>query len=380
MTALVSSFGAHCQTIEATEQVDVDITPTRLSGEVKSIDTTGNRLLLATKSGTQVTVMVDEKTVYLRVPPGETTLAKALAISLSDVTVGDRIVARGRVAEDRKSVPARQVIVMTKSDLETRTQSSRDDWRKRGITGRITGLNPETKEVMVGSRDHAGSTTVRTNEKAIFLRFPPDSVKFSDARASSFAELKVGDQLRARGEKSVDGTMLTAEEVISGSFCMVGGPIQTLNNETGAVNIITIDTGQPLTVLIVKDSIVRRVPPDIVKMIEARTSQAERPKAPPSGNATSSNSPSSSGGSGDIQEIIEHLPPISVNDLKVGETIIVSSTVGRDPSTVTAITVAAGLDDLVQRSQKTKSSKTRIATSADLGLPGGVLDGGIGVP
>jgi hypothetical protein len=365
--------------MERADGADLDITPTRVSGEVKNIETGGRRLLLVTKAGNLVIVNIDENTVYLHVPPGEKTLDKAITISLSDVTVGDRIVARGRVAEDRKSVSARQVIVMTKSDLEQRDQATRADWRKRGITGRITGLNPETKDIIVGFRERAGSTTIRTNEKAIFLRFPPDSVKFSDARPSSFSELKVGDQLRARGEKSVDGTTLVAEEVVSGLFRMAGGTIQTLNSETGEVKIITVDTGQPLTILVVRDSIVRRVPADIVKMIEARTSQAEGPKATPSGNPRSSNSPSSSG-SGDIQEIIERLPPIAVKDLKIGETIVVSSTVGRNPSLITAITVAAGLDNLVLRSQKPKSSKTRIATSTDLGLPGGILEGGIGVP
>lgn len=380
---LASGAIAYGQTGEpslAGGRVDLDITPTRISGEAKNIDPSARQLLLATKSGNMVLVTVDERTVYLRVPPGETTLDRAIAISLLDVTVGDRIVARGRVAEDRKSVPARQIIVMTKSDLEQREQRNREDWRKRGVTGRVLGLNLDTKEIVLGFRERENTIIIRTNEKVIFQRFPPDSVKFSDARLSSLAELKVGDQLRARGEKSSDGTVLVPEEIVSGSFRMVSGPIQTINPHTGEVTINSLETGQPVTILIMKGSMVRRVPLDVVRMIEARTSQAGRPKSPASSGPAASNALSFDRGSGDIQEIIERLPPIQVNDLKVGETIVVSSTVGRNPSLITAIAVAAGLDDLVRRTPKSKGPVGRIGTGTELGLPGGVLDGGIGVP
>jgi len=373
----VTIFGQTTEQSSAIDRTDPDITPTRVSGEVRSIDATGHKLLLTTNSGNMITVIVDEKTTYVRVPPGETTLDKATTISFTDVIVGDRIIVRGRIVEDRKSIPARQIIVMTKSDLQQREQRNREDWRKRGVTGRIIGLNTETKEITLGFRERESTMTIRTNEKVIFQRFPPDSVKFSDARPSSLSELKVGDQVRARGEKSVDGSSLMAEEIISGSFRMVGGSIQTISAETGQIKINNIDTNQPLTILIKKESVVRRVPSDVVRMIEARTSQKD-PKT--SATATTPNVSGSDGGSGDIQEIIERLPPIQVSDLKPGELIVVSSTIGRDPSLVTAITVAAGLEDLVRRAQKPKGVKSRITSSTELGLPTGVMDGGIGVP
>lgn len=375
----VTMFGQTREPSLAINPIDPDITPTRVSGEVRNIDATGHKLLLTTKSGNMVTVMVDEKTTYVRVPPGETTLDKGTIISFTDVIVGDRIVARGRVMEDQKSIPARQVIVITKSELEQREQRNREDWRKRGVTGRIIALNAETKEITLGFRERESTMTIRTNDKVIFQRFPPDSVKFSDARPSSLAELKVGDQVRARGEKSVDGSSLMAEEIISGSFRMVGGSIQTISAETGLIKINTIDTNQPLTILIRKDSVVRRVPSDVVRMIEARTSQ-ERPKTSATATNAAPNVSSSDRGSGDIQEIIERLPPIQVSDLKPGELIVVSSTIGRDPSLVTAITVAAGLEDLIRRVQKPKGVKSRITSSTELGLPSGVMDGGIGFP
>ena len=375
----VTIFGQTTEQSSAIDRTDPDITPTRVSGEVRSIDATGHKLLLTTNSGNMITVIVDEKTTCVRVPPGETTLDKATTISFTDVIVGDRIIVRGRIVEDRKSIPARQIIVMTKGDLQQREQRNREDWRKRGVTGRIIGLNIETKEITLGFRERESTMTIRTNEKVIFQRFPPDSVKFSDARPSSLAELKVGDQVRARGEKSMDGSSLMAEEIISGSFRMVGGSIQTISAETGQIKINTIDTDQPLTILIKKESVVRRVPSDVVRMIEARTSQ-KGPKTSVTATNATPNVSGSDGGSGDIQEIIERLPPIQVSDLKPGELIVVSSTIGRDPLLVTAITVAAGLEDLVRRAQKPKAVRSRITSSTELGLPSGVMDGGIGVP
>ena len=48
-----------------------------------------------------------------------------------------------------------------------------------------------------------------------------------------------------------------------------------------------------------------------------------------------------------IQAMLEQLPIISLADLKVGDTIIVSSTTGADPSRLTAITLVSGADTLL---------------------------------
>jgi hypothetical protein len=48
-----------------------------------------------------------------------------------------------------------------------------------------------------------------------------------------------------------------------------------------------------------------------------------------------------------IQAMLEQLPTIAVTDLKVGDTIIVSSTTGADPVRLTAITLVSGADTLI---------------------------------
>jgi len=77
---------------------------------------------------------------------------------------------------------------------------------------------------------------------------------------------------------------------------------------------------------------------------------------------------------GDIQTVLERLPAVSLTELKPGEMILVSSTVGADPSRVTAIIVAAGVEALL-----TLPAQSTVA-GASLGLPSGVLDFGMGIP
>ena len=53
------------------------------------------------------------------------------------------------------------------------------------------------------------------------------------------------------------------------------------------------------------------------------------------------------GGGFNINDMLERLPTISIADVKVGDTIIVSSTQGIDPTRLTAIALVAGADTLL---------------------------------
>src|ERR1700755_1918025 len=83
----------------------------RVVGDVTAVDASANTVTVHTDAGETVTVSTDEKTAYLRLPPGETTLEKAAHVAASDVPVGDRVLAVG-VPPTGGSTPARQLIVM----------------------------------------------------------------------------------------------------------------------------------------------------------------------------------------------------------------------------------------------------------------------------
>ena len=64
----------------------------RVVGEVTAVDAAG-RITVRTDSGSVVALFTDDKTEYLRLPPGETALEKAARATREDVHVGDRVLA-----------------------------------------------------------------------------------------------------------------------------------------------------------------------------------------------------------------------------------------------------------------------------------------------
>src|ERR1041385_3342816 len=199
---------------------DPNITAKYAVGEVKNIDATAKQLTIQTDAGSTVTVSLSDKTTHKKLAPGETTLTNATDVTFTDLAEGDRVMARGNVAADQKSVPALMVVVMTKGDLAKKADAERAEWRRRGILGVITALKTETKEITITHRAMAGnqSIVIPVTDKTEMFRYAPDSIKFADAKPSSFDELKVGDQLRALGDRTDDPLRFNPQKVVSGSF------------------------------------------------------------------------------------------------------------------------------------------------------------------
>jgi co-chaperonin GroES (HSP10) len=391
----------------AAAQADAGITQTRVLGEVTAIDATGKQMTVKTDAGSTVTVILDDKTEYLRVPPGETSLDKAIKIASSEVGVGDKIYVRGRVSDDKKSVPAQRLVVMSKADIQKKHDQERAEWRRRGVSGIVTKLDAENKEVTIQTRGREGvkPVIVAAPDSVKFRRYAPDSVKFSDAKPSSFAELQVGDQLRALGDKSADGARLTAEQIVTGSFRTIGGTVTAVAAGTGEIKITMLGSKQAFTILVNKDSMLRRIPPQVAMMIAMRSQGAEGGGPPgaapgqgqpgggqpsggqPSGGARPGGQPGAgpggermrSEGGGDFQDMLERMPPVTLAEIKPGDVIAVSSTAGADPSRLTAITLVTGVDAILTAMARGPAGARR-ATNLSTGLPSGVLDFGIGQP
>ncbi|HEY0006344.1 MAG TPA: hypothetical protein VGB17_16300 [Pyrinomonadaceae bacterium] len=394
LLACAFALAVHAQgQADAQKPTGTGITTAGVIGEVTLINSSANQMTVKTDSGALVAVMLSQSTKYMRLAPGEKTLDKATTIALADVGVGDRVWARGRIAEDQKSIPASAVIVMTKADLTKKQEREREEWNRRGILGVVSAVNPATKEITIQSRAAQGTQPViiTTSDKVEFRRYAPDSIKFGDARPSSFAELRQGDQLRALGNKSPDGTHFTPEIVVTGSFRTVGGTVTAINAATGEVKINDLQNKQPLTVVIRPDSQLRRIPSDRAAAIGARLAGGgpggPGPVGP--GGAPAAGGPQGQGAGGpggarrgfDFQEILETLPNINVAELKVGDMIIVSSTTGAEPTRVTAISLVAGVEPLLQALQARQQPQQggRPAQNPANGLGTGI-NFGIGLP
>src|SRR5687767_6839237 len=249
--------------VAVAQTADPSIAAKHAIGEVKTIDAATKQVTIKTDAGSVLTVSTTEKTTYKKLAPGETTLTNAAYVTFAELAEGDRIMARGTVAEDKKSVPAVQIIVMTKGDLAKKQEAERLEWRRRGILGVITALKPDTKEITINNSTMAGtqSVVIPVSDTTEMKRYAPDSIKFGDAKPSTFAELKVGDQLRALGDRSEDPLRFNPQKIVTGSFRTVGGVVTAVDPATGEVKINDLEKKTTLTIVIKQDAVLRRFPP-----------------------------------------------------------------------------------------------------------------------
>ncbi len=370
-------------------------------GEVKNLDAASNQIIVRADSGVLYTVNLSERTKYKRSAPGAKSLENATAITLADVGSGDRVWAYGRVSEQQKTVPAQMLVVMSKADLAKKQEQERAEWRRRGVSGIVASVNPSTQEITVSSRSLMGAAQaviIPVTDKVMMRRYPPDTIpKYSDARPSKFAEVKVGDQLRALGDKTADGTHLTAEEVVFGTFKIAGGVVTAIDAATNQIKITELQTKKPLTIILKPESVLRRLPagggmfaggmggPGAANGAPAQGQGQGQAQQRPQGagpGGPQGGGPGRGGAGMNMADMLERLPTISINELKVGDTIIMSSLQGSDPTQLTAISLVAGIEPLLTM------MAARQQTGGQAGRPQGVdlngsfggMFGGVGVP
>ncbi|HEY6393512.1 MAG TPA: hypothetical protein VIX89_19675 [Bryobacteraceae bacterium] len=352
-----------------------------VSGEVTSIDASAKQFKVKADDGISYTVALQDNTSYLRMPFGEKDQKKATKIELADIAVGDRLIARGPLADDTKTVTVRTVIVMSKDDVAKKQQQDHADWQKRGIAGTITSVNPDAKEITVNLHGRDAKSLVVDAGKTSFRRYAPESVRFADAKPSSFAELQVGDTVRALGDKNEDGSRLKAEELVSGTFQTIAGTVISVNTTTGEVQLMDLKTKKPVTVRTNQSSMLRRLEERTATMLARRMNPpADGAAGPPSGAPGGGNTrtldapreggpPAGPGGPGggmrgggnfDLQMILERSPQLALTELKKGDALIVSSTKGVDGSAMTAISLVAGVEPFL-------AAAPRRAGQVDLG-------------
>jgi len=286
---------------------------------------------------------------------------------LEELAVGDRVLARGRLAEDKASLAARQIVVMTRGDISAKQDAERAEWRRRGILGVVSAVDPVRGEITLQARRPGGTPIVITAAGAgvRLRRYASDSVKFSDARPSALADVRVGDQLRALGGRSEDGSRFVPEQIVFGTFRTVAGTVAQVDTAGGELTVRDEESGKPVRVAVGADARLRRIPAEL----GTRVSRGREG----SGNA---GGPRGAGLSGSPEDLLERLPSTTLADMKPGDRVLVSSTKGSDPSRINAIAVVAGLEALAGP----RMAGGRGARGGESELPPDLLDLGISVP
>jgi hypothetical protein len=332
-------------------------------GVVKSIN--GGALILTTDSGADVAVQIASNAKMVRVAPGQTDLKSAAPIQLSDLHAGDRVLVRGQPSSDGKSFVAVGLIAISRSDVEAKHQSEREDWQKRGIGGLVSSVDPGTDTITISVTTASGKKTIaiHATRATILRRYAPDSISFDEAKAAPLDQIKPGDQLRARGTRSADANDFTAEEIVSGSFRNIAGTISSIDANANTMSVVDLISKKPFVVKITNQSQLRRLPPEIAQRVALRLKgagagggQSEASGSPSQGAASNGRSQRtegptgasrSGGGQADFQQIVNRMPPATLADFKKDEAVMIVATEGTASGQATAITVLGGVEPIL---------------------------------
>ena len=370
-------------------------------GTVKTI--LGKTIVLTTDAGAEVSIQVQDDARLLRIEPGEKDLKNAVPLQLADVQVGDRILVRGKMGDDGKTVLAASVIAMKSTDIAAKQQHERDEWQRHGVGGLVTAIDPAvgTIKISTNALGAAKDVTVKVSSQTILRRYAPNSVKFDDAKPGPIDQIKAGDQLRARGTRSTDGAELAADEIVSGTFRNIAGTVSAIDTAGGTITVMDLVAKKPITVKITSDTQLRKLPPAVAQGIAMRlkgggTQDAAAAGGAGGGGAASPNAASkpaggaqggqssaqgaggrqggapgggagAGGARGDLGQMLTRMPAATLADLQKGDAVMIVTTEGTQEGGATAITLLAGVEPLLQ-AQGASSILTPWTMS---GAPGG---------
>ncbi len=372
-------------------------------GTIKSIQ--ADSITVAAESGGEVTAKLMSSTKILRVPPGEKDLKNAIALQAQDLQPGDRVLVRGQASTNgdghRIIITALAVIVMKQSDVAAKQQHDRDDWQKRGVGGLVTKVDAATGAITISSGGMGANRSIAVHiaKDTILRRYAPDSVKFDDAKPAPVDQIKAGDQLRVRGTRNPDGSEVSAEEVVSGTFRNIAGTIKSIDATN---NTMTVQDTIAKSVVVVKaspDSQMKKLPAEMAQRIAMRlkgtagggsgdqpgvngqgqgqgtTGQRAAPTAGGARPGTESQAGRGPGGGPggngppDLQRMLSRLPNSTLADLQKGDAVMIVSTEGGNSDVVTAITLLAGVDAILTAAPSRSAST--LLSPWSLGAPGG---------
>jgi len=348
----------------------------RALGTVTAVN--GQAIKLKTDAGAELSVTVSETTRLLQLRPGEKDLKQATPLALADLKTGDRILVRGLASADGKSLQATSVIAMKQTDIADKQAKERMDWQQHSAGGLVKNVDAATGVISVSTNSSGSSkdVTVKTTKDTILRRYAASSIKFDDAKPAPIGEIKPGDQLRARGPRNADGSEITADEIVSGTFRNIAGILVSSDNTAKTITVTDLATKQPVTLRITSDSQLRKLQPFIAQAIAARL------KGTPGGGATGPNgaagAPSSpkpgagapnapnggsgfgggpggqgqGGGRGDFQQMLARMPAATIPDFVKGDALMIVATEGSPSAPSTIITLLGGVEPILQASSK----------------------------
>jgi len=349
-------------------------------GTVKAI--TGNSIILATDSGSEINVLTQDSTRVVRAAPGQKSLKDATPIQLQDLQVGDRILVRGQASNDAKSLVASAIVVMKRSDIEQKREYERADWQKRGVSGLVNTVDAASGTITISTMAMGAISqlAIHVSKDTVIRRYAADSVRFDDAKLGTIGQVKPGDELRARGTRSADNSQFAAEEIVSGSFRNIAGTLSSIDVAQRTIDVMDLMTKKPALVRVTADSQIRKLPPMLAQRIAMRLKGGAAGGPPNAGSPGSAPRPATgppssevsegprAGATPDLQQVLSRLPAATLADLQKGDAVMIVTTQGAVGGAATAITLLSGVEPILASSSST--TQAAFLSSWNLGSSG----------
>ncbi len=351
-----------------------------LIGAVTAIDASAHTVTVKEdKTGASQTVLVGNTKTLLKVEPGAKDLKNAVRITADDLQVGDRVDVRGLKTDAADTLVARSVVLMSARDLQQAHQAQAAAWQ-HATAGVVSAVDPSAGKITlnVKTADGPKPVTVETSNATEFTRYSPDNPKMP--APSQLAQIQPSDQVRVIGEKSDDGFTIKAQRVYSGAFHTLSGTITAIDPDGKSLTVKNLETKKTVQISLNDDSAVRKLPPFMATMLARRFNPSYKP--PEGGTSASGGPPAGAGGaaggtggwqrgqgagpgggsgggarSGDISQMLERVPKISLAELKPGDAVVVSGvSLGTDNSRLLATGVIAGVEPILQSAPQRQGS------------------------
>ncbi len=358
----------------------------RVVGVVKTVS--GNTVTLTTDAGSEINVTLQPTTRLVRLAPGQTDLKTATAIQVSDVQVGDRMLAGGTASDDGKSITATSAVLMKKSDVAEKQEHDREEWQKHGTGGVVKAVDISTATITLstGTLGSPSTLAVHVSKDTIIRRYAPDSVKFDDAKPGTLDQIKPGDQLRARGPKSEDGKEMAAAEIVSGTFRSIAAAVISTDAANNTITVTDLANKRPVTLKIAPDSQMHQLPAMFAQRIAMQLKGAPpagagamaaggAPTRAQSGGARlggeAAPGGARQGGPPDFQQLLNRMPAVALSQLQKGDALMIVATEGAADSPSQVIILLSGVEPILTaaspRAASTILSPWNLSTSSNAG-------------
>lgn len=318
---------------------------------------TARTLVLKTTAGAEVTVTVDPAAKVLQLAPGSKSLQSATAAALSDIAVGDRVLATGTSTTGSTKLSASRIVVMKSAAIAAHNQSQQADWRQHGVSGLVRSIDSSVITLAEASK----TVKVETTPATVVRRYATGSVDFSAAQPATIADIHVGDQMSVRGTKSADGSEIAAQEIVAGTFVNLSGLIGSISAPAETLTLKDLATKHNVTVQLTAASDLRNLSSEAAKAFRTRNDTATQ------GASGSGSTPAPEGDAEaartrhagmDLSRMLTRLPAQKLADLKPGEAVMIVASRSSGDGPLTVITLLSGVEPLLSANSSGQNAIT----------------------